>query len=158
MQYATYSRRGRALLIDSIWWTVLVLFVPVGPSAEELLSAPALAGPSILFWLTVAQCIPVVVTGIMWATWGTSPGKRALGLRIVDADTGQPMTARQAAMRTLGYLVCFATGGAGFLWVLFNPRRQGLHDRMANTVVIDEKLPKTRGRPQGQRDGHDELP
>ncbi|TDN66822.1 RDD family protein [Paraburkholderia sp. BL10I2N1] len=144
MQYATWSRRARALLIDSIWWTVLVLFVPVGPSTEDLLNAPALAGPSILFWLTVAQCIPVVMTGVMWAIWGTSPGKRALGLRIVDSDTGQAMTAKQAAVRTLGYLVCFATCGAGFLWMLFNPRRQGLHDRMANTVVIDEKLPKAR--------------
>ncbi|TDN70976.1 RDD family protein [Paraburkholderia sp. BL10I2N1] len=158
MQYATYSRRARALFIDSIWWTVLVLFVPLGPSTEDLLSAPARAGPSILLWLAVAQCIPVVVTGVMWTIWGTSPGKRALGLRIVDADTAEPMTARQAAMRTLGYLVCFATCGAGFLWVLFNPRGQGLHDLMANTVVIDGKLPKTRGRPQLRRDGHDELP
>jgi uncharacterized RDD family membrane protein YckC len=122
---------------------VLVLFVPLGPSTEDLLSAPALAGPSVLLWLTVAQCIPVLVTGGMWAVWGTSPGKRALGLRIVDADMGEPMTARQAATRTLGYQVCFATCGSGFIWVLLNPRSQGLHDRMANTVVIDEKSTET---------------
>ncbi|WP_429468720.1 RDD family protein [Paraburkholderia sp. WSM4175] len=62
----------------------------------------------------------------MWAIWDTSPGKRALGLRIVDADTGEPMTARQAAMRTLGYLVCFATCGAGFLWGAVQPAQAGL--------------------------------
>ena len=137
--YAGYSRRARALFIDSIWWAALLLFIPVGPSTEDVLSAPASIGPSVLLWLMVMQCIPVVVTGVMWAAWGTSPGKRALGLRIVDADTGEPMTARQALLRTLGYLVCFAICGAGFLWMLFNTRKQGLHDLMANTVVIDEK-------------------
>ena len=138
-RYATYSRRARALFIDSIWWAVLVLFIPVGPSAEDILSAPVSLGPSVVFWLTVVQCVPVIVTGVMWAIWGTSPGKRALGLRIVDADTGEPMTIKQAAIRTLGYLLCFASGGIGFLWMLFNPRRQGLHDLMANTVVVDAK-------------------
>jgi uncharacterized RDD family membrane protein YckC len=138
-RYAVYSRRARALFVDSIWWTALVLFIPVGPSTENVLNESALFSASILFWLTVVQCIPVIVTGAMWAVWGTSPGKRALGLRIVDADTLEAMTARQATIRTLGYLVCFATCGAGFLWALFNPRKQGLHDLMANTVVIDEK-------------------
>jgi uncharacterized RDD family membrane protein YckC len=35
-----------------------------------------------------------------------------------------------------GYLLSFATCGAGFLWVLFNQRKQAVHDRTANTVVI----------------------
>ena len=48
------------------------------------------------------------------------------------------MTVRQAGLRTLGYLLSFATCGAGFLWVLFNQRKQALHDRIANTVVIDD--------------------
>jgi uncharacterized RDD family membrane protein YckC len=73
----------------------------------------------------------------MWAVWGTSPGKRATRIRIVDADTGRPMTVKQAMLRTLGYLLTFAICGAGFLWVLFNSRKQALHDRLANTVVID---------------------
>lgn len=138
MQYASYSRRASALAIDSIWWTVIVLFVPLGPSTEDLLTAPETLVSTILLWLVVGQCIPILVTGFLWAMWGTSPGKRALHLRIVDADTGAPMTVRQAGLRTLGYLLSFATCGAGFLWVLFNQRKQALHDRIANTVVIDD--------------------
>jgi uncharacterized RDD family membrane protein YckC len=49
------------------------------------------------------------------------------------------MTVRQAGLRTLGYLLSLATCGAGFLWVLFNQRKQALHDRIANTVVIDDR-------------------
>jgi uncharacterized RDD family membrane protein YckC len=48
------------------------------------------------------------------------------------------MSVRQACLRTLGYLLSFATCGAGFLWVLFNQQKQALHDRIANTVVIDD--------------------
>ena len=139
MRYASYSRRGSALAIDSIWWTVIVLFVPLGPSTEDILMAPDSFSLSIVLWLAIGKCIPILVTGVLWAVWGTSPGKQALHLRIVDADTGEPMTVRQAGLRTLGYLLSFATCGAGFLWVLFNQRKQALHDRIANTAVIDDR-------------------
>ena len=138
MRYASYSRRATALAIDSIWWTVIVLFVPLGFSTEDILMAPESFALSIVLWLAVGQCIPILVTGVLWAVWGTSPGKRTLHIRIVDADTGKQMTVRQAGLRTLGYLLSFATCGAGFLWVLFNPRNQALHDRIANTVVIED--------------------
>lgn len=138
MRYATWSQRGRALFIDSIWWTVIVLFIPVGPSTDELMSSPDTLASSVMLWLFVGQCIPLLITGIMWIVWGTSPGKRALHLRIVDADTQRRMTVTQAVLRTIGYLLTFATLGAGFLWVFFNPRKQALHDRIANTIVIDE--------------------
>ncbi|MPW22492.1 RDD family protein [Paraburkholderia sp. CNPSo 3157] len=137
MRYATYSQRARALFIDSIWWTVIVLFIPLGPSTDDILAAPEALASSIILWLMIAQCIPILVTGVLWAVWSTSPGKRAMRLRIVDADTGKPMTVKQAILRTVGYLLTFATCGTGFLWVLFNPRKQALHDRVANTVVID---------------------
>jgi uncharacterized RDD family membrane protein YckC len=136
MHYASWSRRARALFIDSIWWTVIVLFVPLGPSLDDLMTS-ANPGASLLLWTALGQCVPIVVTGVLWAVWGTSPGKRATRLQIVDADTGQKMTVTQALLRTFGYLLTFATCGAGFLWVPFNPRKQALHDRIANTVVID---------------------
>ena len=136
MRYATFSQRASALAIDSIWWTVIVLFVPLGPSTEDILMAPESFAWSVMLWLAIGQCLPIFLTGVLWAVWGTSPGKRALRLQIVDADTGRRMTARQAGLRTLGYLLTFATCGAGFLWVLFNQRKQALHDRIANTVVI----------------------
>ncbi|APR37444.1 RDD family protein [Paraburkholderia sp. SOS3] len=139
MHYATWTKRARALFIDSIWWTVIALFVPLGPSLDDLM-ATSNPGASLLIWMLVGQCIPILVTGVLWAVWGTSPGKRATRLRIVDADTGRPMTVKQATLRTLGYLLTFALCGAGFLWVLFNARKQALHDRLANTVVVDDAV------------------
>ncbi|CAB3762027.1 RDD family protein [Paraburkholderia solisilvae] len=140
MPYATISQRARALFIDSIWWTVILLFIPLGPSTEDLLARPDTLGVSVALWLFVGQCVPIVITGAMWMLWGTSPGKRAVRIRIVDADTGKPMTRKQAVLRTLGYLLTFALCGAGFLWVRFNRRAQALHDRIANTVVVDATI------------------
>lgn len=139
MRYATYSERARALFIDSLWWTVILLLVPLGPSIEDLPLSPDAFAATVLLWMMSAQCIPILITGVLWIVWGTSPGKRVIGLRIVDADSHAPMTARQAVLRTVGYLLTFATCGAGFLWVMFNPRQQALHDRIANTIVVSEK-------------------
>ena len=68
-----------------------MLFIPLGPSMDDLLMAPESFASTILLWLAIGQCIPILVTGVVWAVWGTSPGKRALRLRIVDADTGRRM-------------------------------------------------------------------
>jgi uncharacterized RDD family membrane protein YckC len=138
MRYATRSQRARALFIDSIWWTVIVLFIPIGFSTDAILMAPEAFVPSAVFWLLVSQSIPILITGAMWVLCGTSPGKRVVRLRIVDAATSQSMGAKQATLRTIGYLLTFGTCGAGFLWGWSSPRRQALHDRIAHTVVIDE--------------------
>ncbi|MFQ5987264.1 MAG: RDD family protein [Dehalococcoidia bacterium] len=39
-------------------------------------------------------------------------------------------------MRYLGYIVCALTLGIGFLIIAFDDRKQGLHDKIANTYVI----------------------
>ncbi|GJH14437.1 RDD family protein [Caballeronia novacaledonica] len=138
MHYATIAQRGRALFIDSIWWTAILLFVPLGPPTDEISLSPDGFALSVMLSLFVGQCIPILITGVLWAVWGTSPGKRAVRLQIVDAESGQPMSTKQAVLRTVGYLLTFAMLGAGFAWVLFNPQRQALHDRVASTVVVTE--------------------
>ena len=144
IRLATYSERARALFIDSIWWTVILLFIPLGPSSEEIPLSPDALAATFVLWLIVAQCIPLLITGVLWVVWGTSPGKRVMRLRIVDADSHEPMTRGQAVLRTVGYVLTFAMCGAGFLWVPFNPRKQALHDRIANTVVVGEEATATR--------------
>jgi hypothetical protein len=39
-------------------------------------------------------------------------------------------------LRWLGYQLCLATLGIGFLWVLVDDRRMGWHDKLARTCVI----------------------
>jgi uncharacterized RDD family membrane protein YckC len=60
----------------------------------------------------------------------------AISARIVDARTGAPASTRQLVIRYLGYYVSTIPLGLGLLWVAFDPRKQGWHDKMAGTVVV----------------------
>jgi hypothetical protein len=72
---------------------------------------------------------------------GQTVGKRLLGLRTVEL-TGKPMTPLLSFKRFGGYLAGMATGGLGFLQLLWDPNRQALQDKAAHTVVVDERQPR----------------
>ena len=70
---------------------------------------------------------------------GQTAGMRILGIYIVRVD-GKPFTLRQAALRHLiGYPLSMAAFFLGFLWMLWDPRQQGWHDKLAHTIVVISK-------------------
>lgn len=74
----------------------------------------------------------VVLAGI----GGQTAGMRILGIFIVRVD-GRPFTMKQAALRHLiGYPLSTAFVFLGFLWMLWDPRQQGWHDKLARTIVV----------------------
>ena len=76
-------------------------------------------------------------------TWwrGQTVGKRLFGLRVVEL-TGKPLGLMSSFGRYGGYAAGLATGGMGFLQVLWDPNRQAVEDKLAHTVVIDERGPR----------------
>lgn len=73
------------------------------------------------------------------AWWrGQTLGKRLFGLRVMEI-TGKPMTPLLNFKRFGGYLAGMATGGLGLVQLLWDPNRQGLQDKAAHTVVVDER-------------------
>ncbi|MBI4058178.1 RDD family protein [Candidatus Gottesmanbacteria bacterium] len=68
---------------------------------------------------------------------GQTLGKIALGIKVVRLDTIQVPGYGTAALREiLGKLVSTLTLGIGYLWMLWDPKRQTLHDKIAGTVVV----------------------
>lgn len=83
----------------------------------------------------------IVYFSLLPAFWqGRTIGKRLFQLRIVEL-TGKPITPLRGLKRYGGYAAGMATGGLGFLQVLWEPNRQGLQDKAAHTVVLDERAP-----------------
>lgn len=76
-------------------------------------------------------------------TWwrGRTVGKRLFGLRVVEL-TGKPLGLMTNFGRYGGYAAGLATGGMGFLQVLWDPNRQAVEDKLAHTVVVDERGPR----------------
>ena len=80
------------------------------------------------------------LAGMTYFTWfhgisGKTPGKMLLGLRVIQAS-GDPMTLGIAFLRWVGYLISGPVLFLGFLWIAFDGRKQGWHDKIAATVVI----------------------
>jgi uncharacterized RDD family membrane protein YckC len=60
----------------------------------------------------------------------------AVGARIVDARTGGRPSTGQLIGRYFAYYVSILPLMLGFIWVAFDARKQGWHDKLANTVVV----------------------
>jgi uncharacterized RDD family membrane protein YckC len=94
---------------------------------------PMFAGPADML---VSLVLPAIGIVIFWIARQATPGKMALSLRIVDANTHESLSRVQAIVRYLGYYVSIFGLMLGFLWIAFDPRKQGWHDKLARTVVI----------------------
>jgi uncharacterized RDD family membrane protein YckC len=69
---------------------------------------------------------------------GQSFGKRFIGVRVVRID-GRPIDYQTAVLRhVVGYPLSVLFFGLGVMWMLWDRRRQGWHDKLAKTVVIKE--------------------
>ena len=71
---------------------------------------------------------------VFWSLTGQTPGDRLMGIRVYS-DSADRIRIRQAFVRYWAMLLAALPLGAGFIPVLTDDRRRGLHDRIANTVV-----------------------
>lgn len=71
-----------------------------------------------------------------WATTGQTPGSRVLRIRVIPAS-GERLPPRRAVVRFIGLTLAVIPLFAGFLPILVDDRRRGLHDMLARTVVVD---------------------
>lgn len=88
------------------------------------------------FTNTIPTLLIAGVTIALWYFFSGTPGKLLLGMKIVDAQTGQPPTMKQDIKRYLGYFLSMIGGMLGFISVVWDKRKQGWHDKLAGTVVV----------------------
>ena len=89
------------------------------------------------FWAVVRDFItPVVLTIWFWLRYQATPGKMLLRLKVVDIKTLRLISFRQAIIRYFGYLPSTLSLLLGYLWVAFDNRKQGWHDKLASTSVV----------------------
>lgn len=132
-RYAGFWIRVVAYLIDAIVISIVASFFPdvrVDPSAlatdpfEHTRNGSALL--SLLYFVG------------FWALWnGQTPGMRILKLRVMRED-GTPVSLVTALIRYLGLILAFIVIFIGVIWVAFDGRKQGWHDKIASTLVVRE--------------------
>lgn len=131
VQYAGFWRRAGAFFIDGFIFSALLglLFAPF--ESSEPLEAGQFSTVQILQTL-----LSLVATVFLWVKFLGTPGKLLLECQVVDADSLEPMSVKQAVIRYLAYIVSILPLGLGFFWVARDQRKQGFHDKIANTVVL----------------------
>ncbi len=146
MAYGGFWIRFVAVIIDSfivaipILIMAVILGVIVGLSAAGSSSSSSTTTTAASTGLaSLIQLISFVISvGYFVYFWGKGQtiGMRLLHLRVADANTGAPIGYGRAALRYLGYIVSALVCYIGLIWAAFDARKQGWHDKIANTVVL----------------------
>jgi uncharacterized RDD family membrane protein YckC len=152
------------ILTSPLWVTALLsLFRRVQRLASQYpdLSQPAAAqafntgvsqlmtgmtGTFLLLGLGVAA-VPFGYDWLQHGLWGQTIGKRVMGTKVVTADTRAPISGQSACGRAAVYALIPAVPSVGALfalvnesWLVWDPRRQCLHDKAARTVVVKTSM------------------
>ena len=122
ISYAGFWIRLLATIIDSIALLVPQAFLAL--AVDDLVAR--------LFGnLAVAAAYSIA----FWQLNGATPGKMALGIRIVRSS-GEPIGLSSAIVRYIGYSLSALILFIGYLMIAFSHNKRGLHDLIADTVVI----------------------
>lgn len=76
---------------------------------------------------------------------GQTLGKRALGIRVIDYQTGAALGYGRAFMRYLGSIISAICIYIGYLWMLWDGEKQTWHDKIATAVVVPVRAYATAG-------------
>lgn len=129
IEYIGFFVRFSAAVIDAIviWLLFSVLFYFLGtlPTGYWFISY-------YMSWPWLFLLYHWFFTGLK----GQTPGKMALGIKVVNAQGNRPGLASAALREILGKLVSTIIFFLGFLWIAGDRQKQGWHDKLAATYVI----------------------
>ncbi len=148
-EYAGFWIRFMASMIDGLILSVVymvlffggfmaMVFFGVGAASvnNEAASVTLVAIMSAAFFLWVLLWFGLQLFYYVYFTAkGATPGKRALGLRVVD-EAGNNLDYGKAFLReVIGKWISGLIFGVGYLMVGFDEKKQGLHDKIAGSYV-----------------------
>ena len=136
MRYAGFWVRFAATMVDTVLLSILLI-----PPLLYLYGADYLTNPDLPLIAGPADFVLNFVVPPIMCCWflvvhKATPGKRLFGLQVLDQATGKAISVGQSLLRYAGYFIAMLPLGLGLLWVVFDKRKQGWHDKLARTVVI----------------------
>lgn len=138
-ELAGIGARCSAMLLDYILTLLLpALTLVIGVYIKRRWLSPSVANAIVLIGYIATAALLFFNLVYFYVQDGQSFGKRFLGLRVVRADGG-PLDYKTALLRNVvGYGIGLLSLLLGFLWALWDGRRQGWHDKLAGTIVVKE--------------------
>ncbi len=135
-RYVGFWKRLLAFFIDTLILVTVFVTIAIAIYGRRYVQL-ASQGQTLLFDVLVQFVLPAVAAILFWRYRGATPGKMLVSARIVDAATlGAPSTGKLIG-RYFAYIVS-SFFMLCFIWIAFDKRKQGWHDKLAGTVVIQE--------------------
>jgi uncharacterized RDD family membrane protein YckC len=151
-EYAGFWSRLLAVFLDAlimgaisiaINFTIGIFSAVMGAAGSSIKSTGAQAGTSVITGIVtmVGGLIQMVLSVAYYVYFtgksGQTLGKKALNIRVVNPDTALPPGYGYAALREIiGKTVSSLIFCLGYLWMLWDDKKQTWHDKIAHTVVI----------------------
>jgi uncharacterized RDD family membrane protein YckC len=120
---AGFWRRFAGVLIDGIILGIVEVVL------RSILGAGA--GTGLYVVISIAY-----FTILIGGRRGQTVGQMALGIRVIDFNTGGPIGYGRAFIRWLVAIVSTIVFFLGYLWMLWDKEKQCWHDKAANDVVV----------------------
>jgi uncharacterized RDD family membrane protein YckC len=133
-EVAGLARRSTARLVDLLLYVFLGAFVTLPFQMTTSTGESTVSNAGVVVWIGTS----IVLEIVFCATTGRSLGKRLLRLSVVDAESGQPPSVRQSALRTVVSALLFVSVLGPFVsWLVaqFDGDRRSVQDRAAHTLV-----------------------
>lgn len=133
-EYAGFWIRFVATLVDTVLMMALTMPVLMAIYGMDYwLSESFING----FWdFLLSYILPAVVVILFWTYRSATPGKMMFGLKIRSLKGDGGLSVSQMAIRYIGYYPSTLVLCLGFVWVAFDDKKQGWHDKLANTIVV----------------------
>lgn len=155
--YASWIQRVGAYLIDQLaiaasMIPMLVGIILIVAGSDTTSHINSMGDTEIDSWSLTGVAVAGIVVAVLgflfmiaFALWnivfrqgtkGASVGKSALGLMLLKESTGKPVGAGISFLRQLLHFLDSALCYIGYLWPLWDDKRQTLADKCVSTVVI----------------------
>jgi len=140
--YAGFVTRMIAFITDQIVIAVVMagaaVFVDFAAQTFQLRQAAGLDTLTGALAVAIAGATGLAFNMVyhvgFWTLAGQTPGKRLMGLLVVQTN-GERLKLGRAILRWLGYWLSGILF-LGYLWIVLDSRRQGFHDKLARTLVV----------------------
>lgn len=130
---ASFWQRLVAAIADGILINIVsgILAALVGSPGSFAEPAPVASGLQLL--LSVAYYVY-----FHGSPSGQTLGKKAMKIRVLGADDGNPIGYGRAALRWLGSILSAIPLLLGYFWMLWDDNKQTWHDKIATSIVVPE--------------------
>lgn len=139
--FAGHPARLVAWIIDGFILSLFffVAFIVAG-AVTAVIAATGSETATTLTVLIVSVAMILIYLGWLpywWSKSGQTPGMKIMHLKVVGAADGQVISFGKGVLRVIGLAISFWALYIGVIWILVDNKRQGWHDKMAGTYVIE---------------------